>query len=81
MKKPKKAKTEIEYAIQVKMNGEYIDYSIYNRRTCGWKIPIEDWPQEILNDYEYKRCCDRRKRTRLVKRTKTEEVIRTGEGK
>ena len=80
MKKPKKAKTEIEYAIQVKMNGEYIDYSKYNRITCKWKIPIEDWPKKILTGYEYQRCCERRKSTRLVKRTKTEEILRKGVG-
>ena len=74
----KSGKIAIEYAIQFKQNNEYIDYSIYNSRTCLWKKPIEDWAQDILTGYEYRRCCEKHKSTRLVKRTTITETIANG---
>ena len=77
-RRKKRIEMAIEYAIQVKTKDGYMDYSIYNRRTCLWKKPIEEWPSEIINGYEYKRCSEKYRSTRLVKRTKTEEVIFKG---
>ena len=71
-------KTETEYAIQIKKADGYRDYSTYNRRTCLWRIPIEEWASQIISDYEYKRCCEKHRSTRLVKRTTTEEIICKG---
>ena len=77
----KKIQAETEYAIQIKRAGKYTDYSVYNRRTCRWGNPIEDWATKIVNGYEYKRCCEKHRSTRLVKRITTEEIIFKGGAK
>ena len=71
-------KREVEYAIQIRTQDGYEDYSLYNRRTCKWKTPIEDWAADIITGYEYRRCCEKHKSTRLVKRVTTEEIICKG---
>lgn len=74
----KGTKTETEYVIQIKKIDGYRDYSTYNRRTCHWEIPIEEWASQIIAGYEYKRCYEKYRSTRLVKRTITEEIICKG---
>jgi len=71
-------KSEVEYAIQIRTKDGYEDYSLYNRRTCLWKTPIGNWAADIINGYEYERCCEKHKSTRLVKRVTTEEIIFKG---
>ena len=34
---------QVEYAIQIRSKYGYEDCSLYNRRTCRWEKPIEDW--------------------------------------
>lgn len=76
-------KREVEYAIQIRTKDGYEDYSVYSRRTCLWKKPIEDWVADTITCYEYRRCCEKHRSTRLVKRVTIEEIIeqgRKGEG-
>lgn len=72
-------KREMEYAIQIRTKYGYEDYSLYNRRTCLWKKPIEDWVADIITGYEYRRCCEKHGSTRLVKRVTIEEIIAQGQ--
>ena len=73
-------KKDIEYAVQVKRCGRYIDLDTFNARNCLWKTPQKDWLDQIKKDYVWKKVCNR-KSARIVIRTITEDVVyRTEEG-
>ena len=69
---------KIEYAIQVKSNGRFVDKETFHERNCTWALPVEKWYEEIRNGWIFKRIKEKYKSARIVKRTTTEEVLFKG---
>ena len=70
---------KIEYAVQVRSNGRFVDVETFNERNCKWDYPIENWFERIRDDeWFFGRIRRRFKSVRIVKRTTTEEVLLKG---
>lgn len=69
-------KTETEYAILAKIDGEERDVETFNARNCFWKEPSEEWSEKIIArwqmDYYVRKYG---KSVRLVRRTITSEIV------
>ena len=73
-------KKDIEYAVQIKRGGRYIDLDTFNARNCLWKTQLKDWLDQIKECYVWKKVCNR-KSARIVMRTISEDIVcRSEEG-
>lgn len=60
---------EVEWAIQAKKDGKYVDVETFNRHNCLWDEPIDKWGDRILRDRWFSYVArSRGKSVRLVKR-------------
>ena len=69
------AMKEVEWAIQAKKDGKYVDVETFNNDNCMWNEPVDRWRDRILNGGWFSDAARRHgKSVRLVKRVVEQTV-------
>lgn len=74
-------KVAVEYAIQRKVDGRYVDIDLYNLRTCAWSEPVDTWLDIIKQSYMWRRTKEKFASARIVERITVEKICEEGGAK